>query len=56
MPTYRVFWEIDIHAETPIDAARQALKIHRDPEGIATVFEVHGPECITTIDLSEDEA
>ena len=35
---YRVFWEIDLDAESIEDAARQALEIQRDPESIATCF------------------
>jgi hypothetical protein len=37
---HRVLWEIDIDADTPVEAARKALAIHRDPESIATVFDV----------------
>ena len=40
MTMYRVTWEIDIEADDAIDAARQALEIHRDPDSIATVFSV----------------
>jgi hypothetical protein len=35
---YRVIWEIDIDAETPEDAAREALEIQRDPVSRATAF------------------
>lgn len=38
--TYRVMWEIDIDADTPQEAAEQALAIQRNPESIATVFSV----------------
>ena len=48
MHTFKVTWEIEIEADTPEDAARQALAIQRDPESIATVFEVKA-----TIDLHE---
>ena len=41
MPEYRVKWEIDVEAETPQDAAREALQIQRDTESVATVFEVY---------------
>jgi hypothetical protein len=41
---YRVIWTIDLNADSPEDAARQALAIHRDPESIATHFEVKDPE------------
>jgi hypothetical protein len=37
---YRVTWQIDLEADTPEEAARQALVIQRDPSSIATVFEV----------------
>jgi len=39
--TYVVTWEMDIEAETPEAAAAKALEIHRDPESIATMFDVH---------------
>ncbi len=51
---YLVNWPIDIWAETPEEAARQALKIQSDPKSIATVFDVKddsGTE--TTIDLAK---
>jgi hypothetical protein len=35
---YSVTWTIDLDAESPEDAARKALEIHRDPESIATHF------------------
>ncbi|WP_107657467.1 hypothetical protein [Nocardia suismassiliense] len=42
MPDYSVIWHIDqLDADTPVDAAHEALNIHRNPESIATVFEVH---------------
>ena len=34
-------WKIDIEAESPVEAARQALEIHRDPNSTATVFDVY---------------
>ena len=37
---YRVTWEIDIVAGDPVAAARTALRIQRDPESTAMVFEV----------------
>ena len=37
---YRVTWEIDIHAKSPFAAAREALRIQRDPKSIATAFSV----------------
>ena len=37
---FRVRWEIDLDADSPEDAARQALAIQRDPNSLATIFEV----------------
>ena len=52
LKTYRVVWEIDIDAEDPEDAAKQALEIQRDRSSEATFFSVRSPEGdITQIDL-----
>lgn len=40
MTTYSVNWKIDIEAGSPVEAARQALEIHRDPNSTATVLDV----------------
>lgn len=40
MTEYRVRWEIDLEAESPRDAAEMALLIQRNPDAIATVFDV----------------
>ena len=40
MTHYIVSWTIDIWENTPEKAAKRALKIHRDNNSIATVFEV----------------
>ena len=40
MKEYLVTWQIEITADTPEDAAREAFMIHRDPDSMATVFEV----------------
>lgn len=40
MPEYIVTWTIDIDADSPRDAAEQALAIQRDPASIAAVFSV----------------
>ncbi len=47
---FRVNWEIDIEADNPRQAALKALKIQRDRNSIATVFEVKGRR----IDLGKD--
>jgi predicted RNA-binding Zn-ribbon protein involved in translation (DUF1610 family) len=59
MTEYRVTWEIDIEAKSPLDAARKALIVQRDKDSIATVLKVSawdtlhkgGPRDI--IDLTE---
>lgn len=57
MNLYRLAWYIDIEADDPHDAARQALDIHRDPESIATIFTVIKPDgtavCIDAADGAE---
>ena len=40
MQEYRVTWKIEVDANNPEDAAKQALAIQRDPESTAVVFEV----------------
>lgn len=40
MQRYRVNWVIDLEADTPEEAALAALAIQRNPESIATVFDV----------------
>ena len=57
MPQYLVNWTIGIiDADDPTDAAVKTLAIHRDPNSIATVFEV--VDCISNersvIDLEEE--
>ncbi len=37
---YRVVWEIDLHAETPREAAKMAVEIQQKPDSIAHVFTV----------------
>lgn len=58
---YRVGWYIDVQADSHEMAAREALAIQRDPESIATVFEVQRREVApgdavpapVSVDLSE---
>ena len=53
---YLVTWRIDSHAATPQDAAMEALIIQRDPNSVATVFEVKdlGTGVETRVDLEEE--
>lgn len=53
MSEYEIRWEFDIEdAESPLDAARRALIVQRDPESWATVFKVRkkGESEWTTVD------
>lgn len=53
---YRVAWIIDLCADSPEEAARKALAIHRDPESWATCFEIrdeHGR--VHEVDLGPPE-
>lgn len=43
MTQYLVKWEIDIEADSPMEAAEKALEIQRDPDSIATCFKVIHP-------------
>jgi hypothetical protein len=52
MTMYSVNWKIEIEAESPVEAARQALEIHRDPNSTATVFDIYdGQGNYTCLDL-----
>ena len=53
MPDYLVQWEINITADSPEAAAREALRIQRDPASCATVFNVWDEDGIdTTADIT----
>ena len=51
---YQVRWEIDIEADTPQEAAEEALHIQRDADSIATVFDVTDAETgeTTNVDVN----
>jgi hypothetical protein len=52
---YRVVWEIDVCAETPLEAARQARWLQRQTDTTAVVFDVYDPDGdVTRIDLEDD--
>lgn len=56
MAEYRVEWAVDIEADTPEEAARQALAIQRDPESTATFFTVTDDSgAQKAVDLAEIE-
>ena len=52
---YHVVWEIDIYAQSPREAAKEAQAIHQDKDSTATVFDVTEEDSDKTvrIDLAE---
>ncbi|MEK6832678.1 MAG: hypothetical protein AABY32_01410 [Nanoarchaeota archaeon] len=44
MKEFRVSWEIDIDANSPYEAAKEAFKIMQEPGSSATFFEVTSPK------------
>lgn len=38
MADFLITWKINIAAETPREAIKEALKIHRDEDSLATIF------------------
>jgi len=50
-----VRWEIDIETEDAVSAAKEAFDIQRDPNSIATVFDVidEGTGVMTRVDLMD---
>ena len=51
MPTYCVRWEINIEdVNSPLEAAQTALEMQRDPNSVATVFDVQ----IAGLDASDN--
>lgn len=51
---YQATWQINVDAETPVDAAKTALEIQRDPTSTATVFTVVSDTGKSTeVDLQE---
>jgi hypothetical protein len=56
MTSYHVTWEIDLDAETPLEAARDALAIQRDSGSLATVFTVFGEDgSQSRVDITEED-
>jgi hypothetical protein len=53
---YHVVWEIDIYAQSPREAAKEAQAIQQDTDSTATVFDVTEEDGHKTvrIDLGED--
>lgn len=38
---YRVMWDINVEADSPLEAAEEAQRIQRDPDSLATTFMVY---------------
>jgi len=55
MKEYRVTWEIDITADTPENAARQALAIQRDVNSRATNFNVRDEVGTNGVDIDMEQ-
>ena len=53
---YRVVWEIDIFAETPLEAAEAARSIQLDPASMATIFEIFTDGTQVKVDLDEEQS
>lgn len=52
---FHVVWEIDIHADTPREAAEQAFAVMQRSGTLANYFEVFDQDGVQTdIDLDED--
>jgi hypothetical protein len=53
---YRVVWEWDSEADTPHEAVEEAFAAMRDPESIATFFDVFAADgtLVTSVDLWEE--
>ena len=42
MSTFRVLWQLEVEADTPLAAAQTAREIQLDPDSLASCFEVNG--------------
>lgn len=50
---FRVVWEIDVEANSRLEAAHKAREIQLDPTSIATVFRVHEGFSSVMVDLDD---
>jgi hypothetical protein len=55
MPEYKVVWEIEISARTPLEAAQMALAIHRDRSSLAKTFTVKDEATGRQIEIDLEE-
>jgi hypothetical protein len=57
MPEYIVRWWIEVEADSPAEAAITAANMVKDPEGVATLFDVLDPtdeSLIEQIDVAKE--
>src|SRR5690242_12484565 len=54
--SYQVTWEIELDAESPLDAAEKALKIMQDTASLAVCFSVTRGGQRHIVDLKADDA
>lgn len=54
MKSYLVTWVIDIEANSPEEAAQEALDIMRDEESTATIFDVKWEGNTKTIEVGTE--
>lgn len=54
LTAYEVTWTLNLDASGPVEAARAALAVQRDPSSWATVFLVQGDEGAATVDLDPE--
>jgi hypothetical protein len=52
---YHVVWEIDIYAQSPREAAKEALAIQQDRNSTANVFDVTEEDSDKTIRIDFEE-
>jgi len=53
MAEYLVVWKIELDADSPEEAAKEARRIQLDPESYATVFDITKTDEMLTIDLED---
>ncbi|MBV7674077.1 hypothetical protein STHAL_32030 [Streptomyces halstedii] len=51
---YTVTWKIELDVHDPVEAARKALAIQRNPGSWATVFTIHDGVQAVTVDLDPE--
>jgi len=54
---YKISWEIELDADNPLAAAKEALEMHRDSNSVSTMFYVQaeGSKDVFSVDLNEDD-